>query len=152
MRIGLDDFALRLLGRPSGIRLPKLGSHLEQTEAGWSIEREDKSAAILSPLKGVVVATNHKAAANPDVTKKDPYGQGWLVVVEPRGLKQNLKNLLFEQEADAWVKAEAHRLEGMIMSSYGMDLAATGGEIVDDIIGNLPDLKWEDLVHEFLLT
>ena len=152
VRVGIDDFALRLLGRPTEIRLPKLGSHLDQTEPGWSIQREDKSASVLSPMRGVVVATNHAVEAQPEVAKKDPYGNGWLVVLEPQGLRENLKNLLFEQEAAAWVKAEAQRLENMVMSAYGAPLAATGGEIVDDIFGNLPKMKWEHLVHEFLLT
>ena len=152
VRVGIDDFALRLLGRPTEIRLPKLGSRLEQTEPGWSIKREDRSASVLSPMRGVVVATNHMAATQPDVANKDPYGNGWLVVLEPQGLRENLKNLLFEQEASAWLKAEALKLDSMVMSAYGTTLAATGGEIVDDIFGNLPDMKWEDLVHDFLLT
>ena len=103
-------------------------------------------------MKGIVVATNQKAASRPELVKKDPYGQGWLMVVEPLELRSNLKNLLFEQEAAAWVNAEARRLETKIMGTYGMPLAATGGEIVDDIIGNLPNLSWEDVIHEFLLT
>jgi hypothetical protein len=74
------------------------------------------------------------------------------MVVEPTDLRPNLKNLLFEREAAAWVNAEAARLETKVMETYGMPLAATGGEIVEDIIGNLPNLNWEDAIHEFLLT
>jgi hypothetical protein len=33
-----------------------------------------------------------------------------------------------------------------------MPLAATGGEIVDDIMANLSELEWDDVMHEFLLT
>ncbi|HOV84783.1 MAG TPA: glycine cleavage system protein H [Syntrophobacteraceae bacterium] len=152
VRLGMDDFALRLLGRPTEIRLPKLGSRLEQTEVGWSIRRDRESAEVLSPIDGLVVATNHKAVGDPHQVKTDPYGAGWLIVVEPQGLKSNLKNLLFEREAAAWVKAEREKLEHMVMASQGFPLAATGGEIVDDVFGNLPQMKWEDLVHEFLLT
>lgn len=152
VRIGMDEFTLKLLGRPTEFRLPKLGSHLEQTGVGWDFKKEDKSAAMLSPIKGVVVATNHKVLKEPETTGRDPYGQGWLLVVDPQGLKQNLKNLLYEQEAAAWMNAEVQRLEGMVVNHYGIPLAATGGEIVDDISANLPDLKWEELVHEFLLT
>lgn len=152
VRVGIDDFALRLLGRPSDIRLPKLGSQLEQTEVGWTLERDDKEAPMLAPVNGVVMATNYKVLEQPDAAKKDPYGQGWLLVIEPRNLRQSLKNLLFNQEAAIWLGSEAQKLEAMVMNSYGMSLAATGGEMVDDIFGNLPDMKWEDLVHEFLLT
>lgn len=152
VRMGLDDFALRLLGCPTTFRLPRLGSRLEQTEVGWSLEKGSKAAEVLSPVDGIVVATNHKASREPEATKIDPYGQGWLVVVEPQGLKKNLRNLLYEHEAQVWTQAEAQKLEDMVMSTYGMSLAATGGEIVDDISGNLTQFRWEDLVHEFLLT
>jgi len=152
VRIGIDDFTLKLLGAPNEVRLPRLGSPVEQTEVGWSIEREHKTAEMLAPLNGVVVATNHKVLRHPEMSKNDPYGKGWLLVVEPKNLKQNLKNLLFEREASVWLGDEARRLENIMMESYGMSMAATGGEIVDDIYGNLPDMKWERLVHEFLLT
>lgn len=152
VRLGMDDFTLRLLGCPTGLRLPKLGEHVEQTEVGWSIERDHRSAAMFAPLSGVVVATNHRVLNQPETAKKDPYGQGWLVVVEPKNLKGNLKNLFFEREASTWLDDEAKRLEKMVADAYGMSLAATGGEIVDDIYGNLKQTRWEDLVHEFLLT
>lgn len=152
VRIGIDDFTLKLLGSPTEIKLPKLGSHVDQSEVGWVIDRDKKTAAMLSPMKGVVMATNQKVLREPDLAKRDPYGQGWLMVVEPQGLKKNLKTLLFEREATAWLGSEVKRLEDMVMPAYGIPLAATGGEIVDDIYGALTDLKWEDLVHEFLLT
>jgi glycine cleavage system H lipoate-binding protein len=152
VRLGMDDFTLRLLGRPTNFNLPKIGSHLEQSKAGWSIQRQDKKATMLAPMKGVVLATNQKALKDPDLVRKDPYGQGWLMVIEPRGLKKNLKSLLFEKETTAWLNAEARRLEEMVTAAYGIPLASTGGEIVDDIFGNLTHLKWNDLVREFLLT
>ena len=153
VRIGVDDFALRLIGHATHIELPRLGSHLEQTEAGWSVMRDEKTAQILSPISGVVLSANHTAMNRPDAARMDPYSKGWLLVVEPDKLTQNLKNLLFEDEADAWLKTEAHRLETMVMSAHGLPLAATGGEIVDDIYGNVSNkIGWDELVHEFLLT
>jgi len=152
VRIGIDDFALKLLGHPTDVKLPKLGAHVEQTNVGWTIHRDNRKADVLAPINGVVLATNHKAVKQPDTMKKDPYGEGWLMVIEPRNLKKNLKNLLFDQEAALWTQNEAQRLESIVMAAYGRPLAATGGEVVDDIFGNLPDMKWEDLVHEFLLT
>jgi glycine cleavage system H lipoate-binding protein len=152
VRVGMDDFALKLVGRPTEVELPRIGAHLEQTGVGWRIHKGEKQARVLSPMKGIVVATNQKVARDPAIAGKDPYGQGWLMVVEPLELKSNLRNLLFEQETAAWVNAEAARLNTMVTSVYGMPLAATGGEIVDDIMANLSDLEWDDVMHEFLLT
>ena len=152
VRLGVDDFAWRLLG-PTDISLPKIGTKLKPNQTGWSIKREEMTAEVLSPMSGIVMATNQNALRQPDLSKKDPYGKGWLVVIDPvSGLRNKTRSLLFEQKAVAWLNAEVKKLEEMVMNVYGVPLAATGGEIVDDIFGNLHDLKWEDLVHKFLLT
>jgi glycine cleavage system H lipoate-binding protein len=152
VRLGVDDFAWRLLG-PTDISLPKIGTKLKPNQTGWSIKREEMTAEVLSPMSGVVMTTNQNALKQPGLAKKDPYGQGWLVVIDPgSGLKNKTRSLLFEQKAVAWLNAEVKKLEETVMNVYGVPLAATGGEIVDDIFGNLHDLKWEDLVHTFLLT
>ncbi|OIP89137.1 MAG: hypothetical protein AUK55_14970 [Syntrophobacteraceae bacterium CG2_30_61_12] len=152
VRIGVDDFTQKLVGYVSEIRLPKLGAHMEQTELGWSLRREDKIAGMLAPMEGIVVARNHQALADPTVIKADPHGDGWLLLVEPTHLKRNLTNLLFADEAASWLKSEADKLQAMVMADYPVPLAATGGEMVDDIYGNAKNLKWDKLIHEFLLT
>ncbi|ABK18483.1 glycine cleavage system protein H [Syntrophobacter fumaroxidans] len=153
VRLGIDDFALRLLGSPTGISLPKIGTRLKRGENGWSIRREEHYASVLSPMDGTVMATNQSASKQPGLSKKDPYGEGWLIVVDPQGgLRKQTKHLLFEKRAVAWLDAEAKKLEEMVMSVYGVPLAATGGEIVEDIFGNLSHLRWDDLVREFLRT
>jgi glycine cleavage system H lipoate-binding protein len=152
VRLGVDDFAWKLLGG-TDISLPKIGAKLKQSEAGWAIKRGEKSAAVLSPMSGTVMTTNQNALRQPHLSKQDPYGKGWLVVIDPvSGLRKKTKGLLFEQKAVAWLNAEVKKLEEMVMNVYGVPLAATGGEMVDDIFGNLHEFKWEDLVHNFLLT
>ena len=61
VRMGVDDFAWKLLGGPTDISLPKIGSQLKQGENGWTIEREKRIAPVLSPMNGVVMATNQNA-------------------------------------------------------------------------------------------
>lgn len=152
VRLGIDDFTLRLLGWPTELHLPPIGQCLVRGEIGWSFERNGKTAEMLSPLSGVVVATNQKTLKDPSLVKKDPYGQGWLIVIEPRAAKKDIRRLYFEKKAIKWLGDEAKRLGELIQVNYGIPLAATGGEIIDDIFGCLPNLKWEELVHEFLLT
>ena len=154
VQLGMDDFAWRLLGATE-LTLPKIGTNLKPNQTGWSVKREKRTAEVLTPMSGIVMATNQNALREPDLSKKDPYGKGWLLVIDPvGGLKNKTKSLLFEQKAVSWLKAEVGKLEEMLMNvyGYGVPLAATGGEAVDDIFGNFPGVKWEDLVHKFLLT
>lgn len=150
VRFGVDDFAMHLLGYITHVRLPKLGIHLERNAPAWTFRREEKIASLVAPVDGVVVALNHKAVENPQMIKEDPYGDGWLVMVEPRRLKKDLAELHIDQAARTWLGAEVHRLEALVGPNGELPLAATGGEIVEDIYGSVPNLKWDQLVAEFL--
>lgn len=150
VRFGVDDFTMHLLGYVTHVRLPKLGVHLERSAPAWTFRREEKIAPLVAPVDGVVVALNHKAVENPQIIKEDPYGNGWLVVVEPRHLKKDLAELYTDQAARTWLGAEVHRLEALVAPESEVPLAATGGEVIEDIYGNVPHLKWDQLVAEFL--
>jgi glycine cleavage system H lipoate-binding protein len=152
VRLGLDDFSLKLVGPVDEYRLPTLGQKVEQSDIGFRLAREINEAEVLSPITGTIVAVNHKVLRKPQLSNQRPYTEGWLVVVEPKRLKGNLKNLLFaKKEVDGWIEHEVHRLHDMVMAEHG-PMAATGGEPVDDIFGNVPEIGWKRLVNEFLLT
>jgi len=152
VRVGLDDFSLKLVGPVDEYRLPSLGQKVDQSEVGLSLARESNEAEVLSPVAGTVVAVNQKVLRQPRLSNQRPYTEGWLMVVEPKRLKGNLKNLLFaKKEVDGWMEHEVHRLHDLVMAEYG-PLAATGGAPIDDVYGNAPEVGWKKLVNEFLLT
>ncbi|MBU0514886.1 MAG: glycine cleavage system protein H, partial [Proteobacteria bacterium] len=135
-----------------GLVLPDLGDAVAQTEPGLTLTRGDHAARVLNPVDGVVVARNHRVLSDPAKIKQSPYDQGWLLVVQPGRLKTNLKNLLFGQETDRWIEDETNRLVALFAQETGYQLAATGGQFVDDVFGQAPGIGWDTLVREFLLT
>ncbi|MCF8045556.1 MAG: glycine cleavage system protein H [Desulfarculaceae bacterium] len=152
IRIGLDDFATRLVGRLDNFRLPELGSTVVQGEPGPGFSKGEFKAESLSPAEGIVVATNPGILKNAELANTDPYGKGWLIIVEPTRLKKDLKNLLFDAEGNAWMEDESRRLASLIQGESGHRLAATGGRAVKDIASQLPEIGWDRLVRMFLLT
>jgi len=150
VRIGLDDFALRLVGPVDEFRLPRLGQKVHQSAPETSLSRSGHEALTLSPMDGVVVATNPKIGQRAVTANDSPYAEGWLMVVQPEKLRSNLKNLLFGEEGTAWMEEESGRLSALISQETGYPLASTGGEVVPDIFGSVPDLGWDRLVNEFL--
>lgn len=150
VRVGMDDFALRLLGTQDEIQLPRLGTRVEQNQHQANLFRDENQAETLSPITGVVVAVNHSLTGHEDKANTEPYGQGWFMVVQPTSLRKNLKNLLFGEESMAWMDDEAGRLSAMVADETGHPLAATGGEIISDIYGAVPQLGWGRLVDSFL--
>ena len=149
IRIGLDDFAMKVFGAMDSLDLPLTGEEVKFSEVGLAFKREGKEAQALSPLSGVVAAQNYQVTKTPAVIKEQPYNDGWLMVIEPAAMKKDLKNLLYGQESSEWIQAEHQKLVEMV-SSVGMTYA-DGGPI-DDVVGNLPDLSWDKLTEEFLRT
>ena len=150
VRIGMDDFALRLLGPQDAIELPELGTDIHQGEPHARVSRGPGRAETLSPIDGKVLAVNHRASAAAAQINDSPYAAGWLMVVQPSNLRPNLKNLLYGKESASWYEDEADRLNQMIGGTSDYRLAATGGEAIRDIYGCVPGLDWERLVREFL--
>ena len=151
VRVGFDDFLVKLFGSAQSLTLPPLGETLKQNQVGWTFGREIHNAAVLAPVTGTVLAVNHKAHEHPEIIHEDPYQEGWLLILEPDMPKKNLKGLYFGDESFQWMEQESQKLMTLMGSEYEQ-LAATGGEAISDLFGNFPDLGWDRLVRTFLRT
>jgi glycine cleavage system H lipoate-binding protein len=151
VRVGIDDFALRLLGPQDGIEVPRLGSKVGQSRPAAVLKRSSNEAATLSPVDGQVVAINLKAKTEARTVNKSPYGDGWLMLIEPKNLRKNLKNLLFDAEGLDWIDDEAGRLNLLLGEDPRYPLVAAGGDAIHDIHGSFPEIGWDRLVREFLV-
>jgi glycine cleavage system H lipoate-binding protein len=150
-RIGIDDFAQKLMGKPTDIKLPAVGTVLEQGERGMQIQIDAKKIDFLSPLDGRVVALNENVLRMPELLNQDPYEQGWLMKVESSKLKTNLKNLLRGRIARAWIEDTVNRLSTRISGNYGIVLQ-DGGTITNGFIKEIAPDNWELVASEFFLT
>lgn len=151
VRVGFDDFLVKLFGAISKLNLPPLGARIKQDEVGWTFGRNGNQAAVLSPVTGILLSTNHRAVEHPEITHDDPYQSGWLFILEPDMPKRNLKKLYFDKESVSWIEQESRKLLSTVGPQYDQ-LAATGGEVINDIYGNVPGLEWDRLVTTFLHT
>ena len=151
IRVGLDDFALKLLGKADVFDLPLMGKELNMDSIGWGLRRKNNQADILSPVGGVIVEVNSKVRENPEIANREPYGDGWLFMVRTPDVKKTVKKLMASTESFDWINSEINNLEEMIEEVAG-PLAADGGYLQDDIYGNLPGMQWESLTKTFLKT
>lgn len=151
IRIGLDDFSLKLLGKADALDLPLMGKELDMDRVGWGLRRKDNLADILSPVGGVIVEVNSKVRENPEIANREPYGDGWLFMVRTPDVKKTVKKLMANTDSLNWISNEVNTLEGMIEEVAG-PLAADGGYLQNDVYGNLPDLGWKNLTKTFLKT
>jgi glycine cleavage system H lipoate-binding protein len=151
MRVGLDDFAARLLGQTDHIELPARGRWLRQGEKGWTLKRGNHRFEMLSPIEGEVVDVNLEVANNPSVLRDDPYGAGWLVAVHAPAGEANLKNLLRGRLAQRWMEDSVATLYSRMNGGTELHLQ-DGGRAVPDILAQVPEERWERLVRELFLS
>jgi len=151
VRIGLDDFAVCLLGKIDQLDLPARGRWLRQGEKGWTLVRNDHHFDMLSPIEGEVVDVNPAVLEDPSVIHKDPYGLGWLVAVNSPSADSNLKNLLKGRLAQRWMEESAATLHTHVSPSAGVHLQ-DGGHAISDVLSVLPEERWENVVRELFLA
>ncbi len=151
VRIGVDDFALRLLGPLDRIEAPLMGREIKQDRADISLVRGNNQAKVLSPISGVVTSINPKLIEQGVLANQDPYSEGWVMRVQPDRLRQDLKNLMINNETSDFMGEQVDRLYQEIEDVAG-PLATDGGSLGHDIYGNMPPEAWKRLTRIFLKT
>ncbi len=150
VRVGIDDFAQKLLGKLSLIEVPGVGQEVRQGQEGFRVRRNGDMAHGLSPVDGIVVHVNYDLLKDPELLGRSPYEQGWLYIVEPTSLRKNLKGLLYGEDAKHFTAEERDRL--IAMADEDLRLAADGGVSMEDMAAELGRKNWRKLVKAFLRT
>jgi len=151
VRVGLDDFASKLVGKIDSIALPQRGRWVRQGQKIWTIFRDGKSVDMVSPIEGTVTAINEAVIKDPELARKDPYGEGWLLTVQAPDSKINFRNLMGGTLARLWTESSALQLRNRMPMLAGA-LAQDGGEAVDDLTANMPGEDWATVTREFFLS
>ena len=151
VRVGLDDFALRLLGPLDRVDAPLLGKEVKQNRDDILLSRSSNTARVQSPISGVVTDINPELRERGSLANQDPYTQGWVMRLHSQNLRQDIKNLMIGEQASQYLDGEIDRLYEVIEEEAG-PLAADGGYLGDDIYGNLPQTSWQKLTRQFLRT
>jgi glycine cleavage system H lipoate-binding protein len=135
VRSGLDDFGRRLAGRIYCVELPEPGTRLEAGAPAWTIVHHDGKVALASPVSGIVESVNDRLRHEPSLANRDPFGDGWAMVVSPADLSGDLTALRFGADTAAWSAAESERLLREIGSTATL---MDGGRLVENLHEAIP--------------
>ena len=83
--IGITDHAQSALGDLVYVELPEVG---QQVEAGGEmavVESVKAASDVYAPISGEVTSVNEELADDPEKINADPYGDGWIVRMQPSG-------------------------------------------------------------------
>jgi CheY-like chemotaxis protein len=153
VRLGLDDFARKMIGRIDGIELPVKGAAIKRGEQLFSIRQGERLAVFCAPVSGIVQELNAELPQHLDWLVNRPYEKGWVCSVKPSYLADELGQLKIGEIAAAWYQAEIARLRQVLETSPGGDRASAMSAIVGLAEGQLEgadDATWSRFTQAFL--
>jgi glycine cleavage system H lipoate-binding protein len=150
VRMGIDDFACRLLGRFDTLSAPLMGKKLLKGKPAITLARKENKVSFISPVNGVITEVNSHARKNPSLIGQTPYTHGWILTLYCPDLKKDLKDLLFMDSSKKFMSAQVNHLYTFLEEKTQL-AAADGGSLISDLYGNLTGVGWDELVKEFIV-
>jgi glycine cleavage system H protein len=83
VRIGITDYAQDALGDVVFVEVPEVGTEVERGVSCSEVESTKSVSEIYAPVSGTIVEVNAELADSPERLNDDPYGEGWICVIEP---------------------------------------------------------------------
>ena len=80
--IGITDYAQESLGDIVYIDLPDIDIEVDANTEITEIESTKSTSAVISPVSGTIIEINDKLADSPEIINEDPYGKGWIAIIE----------------------------------------------------------------------
>lgn len=117
VRVGLTDYGQQMAGKILMVRSRPLGITVEQGKILGTMETGKWVGPLKAPVGGVLVGFNEvlKTVQTADTVNKSPYVDGWMFVLEPTNLDNELKNLMKNpNEIEPWLKEEKKKTEAKI--------------------------------------
>jgi glycine cleavage system H protein len=99
VRVGITDYAQDTLGDVVFVQVPDVGTSVGAGAAIGEVESTKSVSDIYAPIAGTVVEVNPDLVDAPNRLNEDPYGEGWICVIEPSDASA----------VDALLDAEAYR-------------------------------------------
>jgi len=104
VRIGITDYAQKQLREVVFAELPSAGDEIVKDDPFGTVESVKAVSDLIAPVSGKIEDVNEKVGDSPEILNEDPYNRGWLIVVSPKNLKEELQTLMDFNRAVVWHK------------------------------------------------
>jgi glycine cleavage system H protein len=106
--IGISDHAQGLLGDLVYVELPAVGDEVQAGTACAVVESVKAASDVYAPVSGTVTEVNSALSDKPETINEDAFGEGWLYVVKPSNLADELDELLDPDAYAEQIESEEH--------------------------------------------
>jgi len=156
VRVGIDDFARKMIGRINAIEFPTKGSAVKKGERLFAIRQGKRAAIFKSPITGKVHSLNLELAQNLEWLEKQPYEKGWVCSLKPDQLATELENLKIGEKAATWYQQEIKRVRELLTPASGnghnghVEELPAMAQLVEGQLEEVDERTWEKFSESFL--
>jgi glycine cleavage system H protein len=156
VRIGADDFVLRMMENPKIVFLKNPGMLAKKGEPLFQLREGSHTLTVRSPIDGEILAVNDDVQKHPAMLKEMLFSGGWAYTVKPQRTSE-LTHLLLGEASRAWIQNDLGRLRDFIAESHHSGspvpvLLQDGGVPVDGALKNFSAELCEQFEQQFLLV
>jgi glycine cleavage system H protein len=94
VRVGITDYAQQQLHEVVFVDCPKKGDSVHHGESMGTAESVKAVSEIWCPISGQVIEGNEELRLNPELVNQDPYGRGWIALIQPTNFESERKQLI----------------------------------------------------------
>jgi len=102
-----------MLGTAYSLSLPALNRQVRRGDEACRVTHQSGVTGLASPVSGKVIEVNSNLLLRPALINRDPYGEGWIMMIEPTDLKTCLKRLMYGEKVRQWLAHEIEKLRSL---------------------------------------
>lgn len=147
VRVGIDDFAQKILGPIEEIEFPDVGQKIEKGAPLFSVKKGEHRLSLLSAISGTVVSVNSELIDHINYIQMKPYELGWICTVEPTKLPEELQEMIIGADSVAWYQKEIEKYSEKLNQLQG---SKQEKESLEEEKKRLDDAAWQSFEQIFL--
>lgn len=151
VKVGLDDFAKKIIGKIDSIGLPNLGMVVKKGQSLFTINQGQRTVSFKSPVSGKVKEVNKFINNELDSLDFTPYDKNYICEVDADELDSELPNLKIGKTAVSFYQDDIEKLQSLkkkTMTGKEVELEIAGAIFAGEM-EKLDDINWKRFAEEF---
>lgn len=156
VKIGIDDIVATAFGAIDQVILPLPGEKVKRGASCGQVIQFEHIFSIVSPVSGQVIEINDELTKFPNQLTLDPLDKGWMMMIKPDNLEQDLKLCRSGEALMSWYLKEfkwleCHLAKGFSQQCNHLGITLTdGGEISRNLRNHLPRDHYRQIIVSLL--
>lgn len=152
-KVGIDDFAKKLIGKIDDIEFPNLGMNVKTGQPLFTVKQNNKSITFSSPVSGQVSSVNLLLKEDLETLDATPYDRNWFCVIDADNMDSEITNLKIGKAAVSFFQEDIEKFRATISKYLSKNDVENSAKHTDDlyigVLENLEDGDWDKMTEEF---